>query len=47
MKGAAISEIISDILRLGEGSAFIFGLQHIESEERPDHQPSPFPETSA
>src|ERR1039457_784074 len=27
MKLAAISEIISDILRLGAGSVFIFGLQ--------------------
>src|SRR5271156_1372429 len=39
MKNAAISEIISDILRLGEGSEFILGLQCIETEVRPDHRP--------
>src|ERR1019366_9095481 len=45
MKLAAISEIISDILRLGEGSEFILGLQRIETEVLSDHLPSPFPGT--
>src|SRR5262245_25420292 len=50
-KPAAISEIISDILRLVGLLDFLrrlmLGLQGIETEERPDHRPQPFPETSA
>src|SRR5215831_2879683 len=50
-KPAAISEIISDILRLVGLLDFLrrlmLGLQGIETEVRPDHRPQPFPETSA
>src|SRR5580704_9195077 len=50
-KPAAISEIISDILRLGEAAGFFRrlmpGLQGIETEVLPDHRPRPFPGTSS
>jgi hypothetical protein len=39
MNSAAISEIISDILRLDEGLGFIFASQQIENEVVPLPQP--------
>src|SRR5262249_10081113 len=50
-KPAAISEIISDILRLGEPVGLLRrlmrGLQGLETEVLPDHRPQPLPEPSA